>query len=65
MERLKRLSIKAANRTSNNFKRYLYETINWDRQMIGITGARGSGKTVMMHQYLIIITNIQISKIRL
>ena len=52
MERLKRLSRKAANRTNNNFKRYLYDNINWDRQMIGITGARGSGKTVMMLQYL-------------
>ncbi|RUA23681.1 MAG: AAA family ATPase [Bacteroidetes bacterium] len=52
MERLKQLSIKAVNRTNFNFKRYLYSTINWDRRMIGITGARGTGKTIMMLQYL-------------
>lgn len=52
MERLKKLSINAANRTNTSFKRYLCDTINWDRQMIGITGARGSGKTVMILQYL-------------
>ena len=52
MERLKRLSIDAARRTSTDFTRYLYDNINWDRQLIGITGARGSGKTIMLLQYL-------------
>ncbi len=52
MERLRRLSTNAAKRTTTNFKRYLYVNINWDRQLIGITGARGSGKTVMLLQYL-------------
>jgi len=52
MERLKRLSINAARRTSTDFKRYLYDSINWDRQLIGITGARGSGKTIMLLQHL-------------
>jgi len=52
MERIKKLSLKAVNRTNTEFKRYLYSTINWNRQMIGITGARGTGKTIMMLQYL-------------
>ncbi len=52
MERLRQLSLKAAQRTSTDFQRFLYNRINWDRQLIGITGARGSGKTVMLLQYL-------------
>ncbi len=52
MERLKQLSLKAAQRTTLDFQRFLYNRINWDRQLIGITGARGSGKTFMLLQYL-------------
>ncbi|MCF6367212.1 MAG: AAA family ATPase [Bacteroidales bacterium] len=52
MERLRRLSLKAAQRTSTDFQRFLFNRINWDRQLIGITGARGSGKTIMLLQYL-------------
>ena len=52
MERLRQLSLKAAQRTTVDFQRFLYSRINWNRQLIGITGARGSGKTVMLLQYL-------------
>jgi predicted AAA+ superfamily ATPase len=35
---------------SLNFKRYLYDEINWNARMIGIKGARGVGKATMMLQ---------------
>lgn len=34
------------------FKRYLSDKIDWDDRLIGITGARGVGKTIMMLQYI-------------
>lgn len=37
---------------SLNFTRYLYEAIKWDDRLIGITGARGIGKTTLMIQYI-------------
>ena len=37
MERLRALSLKAAQRTSVDFQRFLYDKINWNRQLIGIT----------------------------
>lgn len=52
MERLKSLSNDALRRVPTTFKRYLFDKINWDRQLIGISGARGSGKTVILLQYL-------------
>lgn len=52
MERLKRLSDEAVRRTSTTFKRFLHDQIIWDTRLIGISGARGSGKTVMLLQYL-------------
>ncbi len=38
--------------TNIDFKRYLYNEINWDSRMIGIVGARGVGKTTMILQYI-------------
>jgi len=38
--------------TNSKFKRYLYPLVNWDRQMKGIVGPRGVGKTTMMLQYI-------------
>lgn len=52
MERLKRLSDDAVRRVGTHFYRFLFNDINWDRKLIGISGARGSGKTVMLLQYL-------------
>ncbi|NOZ68487.1 MAG: AAA family ATPase [Deferribacteres bacterium] len=35
-----------------SFKRYLYETINWDTRLIILTGSRGVGKTTLLLQYI-------------
>ncbi|MDR0618707.1 MAG: AAA family ATPase [Bacteroidales bacterium] len=35
---------------SLDYKRYLYEKINWDSRMLGIKGARGVGKTTLLMQ---------------
>lgn len=34
------------------FHRYLYSQINWERQMLGLVGPRGIGKTTMFLQYI-------------
>lgn len=34
-----------------DFKRSLYDVINWNQRMIILTGARGTGKTTMVLQY--------------
>lgn len=39
--------------TPQDFHRYLYPIINWDAQMVGLTGPRGVGKSTLMLQYLI------------
>ena len=38
--------------TDLQFKRYLYDQINWDVRLIGIKGARGVGKTTMLMQHI-------------
>lgn len=38
--------------TSLRFKRYLYDYINWESRLIGIRGARGTGKTTLLLQYI-------------
>jgi uncharacterized protein len=52
MERLQQLSNNAILRVPGVFRRFLYSEINWQNRMIGISGARGSGKTVLLLQYL-------------
>ena len=37
---------------SDSFVRYLYHQIPWHNRLIGIKGARGTGKTTMLLQYL-------------
>lgn len=37
---------------SDNFKRYLYGTIDWQERLIGIKGSRGVGKTTMLLQHI-------------
>lgn len=39
-------------RTSLDFVRYLYHEIRWNNRLIAITGARGTGKTTLMLQYI-------------
>jgi len=34
-----------------DFSRYLFTKINWDNRLIGIVGARGTGKTTLVLQY--------------
>jgi predicted AAA+ superfamily ATPase len=37
---------------STKFVRYLYDEIQWEDRLIGITGARGTGKTTLILQYI-------------
>lgn len=52
MQRLKRISDIRIKRISLSFKRYLFSEINWNDRLIGISGARGTGKTTMLLQQL-------------
>ncbi|HCN83506.1 MAG TPA: AAA family ATPase [Sphingobacteriaceae bacterium] len=38
--------------TALDFKRYLYNKVRWGNRLIGIKGARGTGKTTMLLQWL-------------
>ncbi|RHR50803.1 AAA family ATPase [Parabacteroides sp. AF17-28] len=38
--------------TQTDFVRYLYKEIDWDLRLIGITGARGTGKTTLLLQHI-------------
>jgi len=35
-----------------SFKRYLFDIIQWDSRLIGIKGARGTGKTTLLLQWI-------------
>lgn len=37
---------------NTEFTRYLYNEIEWEDRLIGITGARGTGKTTLLLQYV-------------
>ncbi|MCD8387558.1 MAG: AAA family ATPase [Bacteroidales bacterium] len=37
---------------NTDFKRFLYQNINWTSRLIGIKGARGVGKTTMLLQHI-------------
>ena len=52
MEALFKRSLKLSERISLDFKRYLYDDIEWDDRLIGIAGFRGVGKTVLMLERL-------------
>ncbi|WP_057937120.1 ATP-binding protein [Algoriphagus resistens] len=52
MEELLDISNLLLDNTKFNFKRYLYEKIDWGERLIGIKGARGTGKTTLVFQYL-------------
>lgn len=38
--------------TNLDFKRYLFDFIQWDSRLIGIKGARGTGKTTLLLQWI-------------
>jgi len=52
MQELFKYSQIRINSVSNKFVRYLYDQIAWDDRLIGITGARGTGKTTLILQHL-------------
>jgi len=52
MEDLINISRNKINTVSTKFSRYLYSTIDTERQLTGIKGARGSGKTTLLLQLL-------------
>lgn len=52
MEQLFELSKKLLRGTSLDFQRSLIHEIQWSNRLIGITGARGVGKTTLVLQYL-------------
>jgi uncharacterized protein len=52
MEELLEISENLISRVAIDFKRYLYQRINWNDRLIGIKGARGVGKTTMLLQWL-------------
>lgn len=51
MNKLYNLFFQRINQTSTKFIRYLYDQIDWNSRLIGITGARGTGKTTLLLQY--------------
>ena len=52
MEQLLEKSAALVKRVSTDKKRYLYQEINWNNKLIGIKGARGTGKTTLLLQKL-------------
>lgn len=38
--------------TPTDFKRYMFENIDWESRMFGLVGPRGVGKTVLFLQYI-------------
>ncbi len=45
-------SIRKIENVKLDFKRYLFTQINWKRRLIGIKGARGTGKTTLLLQHI-------------
>lgn len=39
--------------TPTEFRRYAYDTINWNNRLLGIVGARGIGKSTLVKQYIL------------
>ncbi len=52
MERLINISAKQISNVNLDFKRFLIKEINWNRRLIGIKGARGTGKTTLLLQHI-------------
>ena len=52
MEELLALSGRLIAKVSLGFKRYLYSQLNWNSRLIGLKGARGTGKTTLLLQKL-------------
>jgi len=52
MDRLINISNILAAGVPTHFERYLLKEISWDQKLIGISGARGSGKTILLLQQM-------------
>lgn len=52
MEKLRNRHVGLIDNTSLDFQRYLINKLPWERQLIGIKGSRGVGKTTMILQYI-------------
>jgi predicted AAA+ superfamily ATPase len=52
METLIRLNKRLLDSMSLKHTRYLYDEIDWTNRLIAISGARGTGKTTIMLQYI-------------
>jgi Predicted ATPase (AAA+ superfamily) len=52
MEALRNKYLRLINSIRYDFKRYLYDQINWEDRLIIIKGQRGVGKTTMILQYI-------------
>lgn len=52
MEALRNKYLRLLNSIRYDFKRYLYDQINWEDRLIIIKGQRGVGKTTMILQYI-------------
>ncbi len=52
MENLKAYYHKLLRETNTDFQRYKFDEINWKARMIGLTGARGVGKTTLILQHI-------------
>ncbi len=52
MEQLIYSSISNIQRVKTGFLRFLIDKINWDNRLIAIMGARGTGKTTLILQYI-------------
>jgi len=52
MDRLYSISIEKVRKVPVKTKRYLYYEIDWNNRLISITGARGTGKTILMLQQI-------------
>ena len=57
MDKLFQYSVSRTNSVNTDFKRYLWNKIDWDNRLIAITGARGVGKTTLLLQYIKINLN--------
>ena len=52
MHRLQERFSKLLHEVSTDYHRYMYDKIDWSSRMIGLTGPRGVGKTMLILQYL-------------
>jgi len=52
MNDLREISDKKIKDTQSNFIRFLMGKVDWDNRLVGISGARGAGKTTLILQHL-------------